>query len=308
MADARLPRVLLITRKTPLELLLERHGTLSQARFYVESRGQDIAESVESHERFTAGLARVQQAIPPDQRRARVDRDQLDRFLFAPDDLVLVVGQDGLVPNAAKYLNGQLTIGINPDPEHYDGILCPHPPAAAARLLEWARKPDASFRVEKRTMARARREDGQQLLALNEIFIGHQTHQSARYRIRYKGKEERHSSSGVICSTGTGSTGWARSIALQRDCVRELPKPEHTRLIWFVREPFPSVATQTELSRGSVRRDQGLELVSEMAEGGVMFADGIESDRIEFLFGHVVNVEIAPTALNLVVPVAGGSR
>ncbi|HEX6902810.1 MAG TPA: hypothetical protein VF789_24055 [Thermoanaerobaculia bacterium] len=306
--DAQLPRVILVTRKTPLELLLERHGTLSQARFYLESRGQTIEEYIEVQERFAAALGAVQQAIPPDQRRARVDRDQLDRFLFAPDDVVVVVGQDGLVPNAAKYLNGQLTIGVNPDPEHYDGVLCRHPPAAASRLLAWTRKRDKTFKVEQRTMALARREDGQELLALNEIFVGHQTHQSARYRIVFKGKEERQSSSGVICSTGTGSTGWARSISLQRDCAGRLPKPEDRRLFWMVREPFPSVDTQTTLSLGGLRYNQVLELRSEMAEGGVIFADGIEADRVEFLFGHVVTIGIAPSTLNLVVPDEGGSR
>ena len=41
--DLRRPRILLVTRKTPLTLLLEQHGTLAQARFYLESRGQTIA-------------------------------------------------------------------------------------------------------------------------------------------------------------------------------------------------------------------------------------------------------------------------
>jgi NAD kinase len=71
-------------------------------------------------------------------------------------------------------------------------------------------------------MAHARLDDGQQLLALNEIFVGHRTHQSARYRIRPADEqEERHSSSGVIVSTGTGATGWARSI--QRSAQTGLP-------------------------------------------------------------------------------------
>ncbi len=42
-------------------------------------------------------------------------------------------------------------------------------------------------------------------------------------------------------------------------------------------------------------------LLSEMGEGGVVFADGIESDRLEFLAGHRVKMEIAPDTLNLVV-------
>jgi len=56
-------------------------------------------------------------AIPSDWRRARVDRADLDRFLFEPEDVVVAVGQDGLVANVAKYLTGQPVIGCNPDPK-----------------------------------------------------------------------------------------------------------------------------------------------------------------------------------------------
>ena len=160
---------------------------------------------------------------------------------------MVVVGQDGLVPNAAKYLSGQLAIGINPDPERYDGVLCQHPPAAMEALLDWvAARNGPGFRIEHRVMAIAMREDGQRLLALNEVFLGHQTHQSARYRIQAGPVEERHSSSGVICSTGTGSTGWARSLSGQIGLADPLPKPEEPRLAWFVRE---SEGLASELNR-----------------------------------------------------------
>ena len=300
--DLHLPRVVLVTRKTPLELLLERHGTLSQVRFYLESRGQEVADYRQAHERFYAGLSEVQRAIPPDQRRVRVDRQELDRFLFSPDDIVVIVGQDGLVPNAAKYLSGQLAIGINPDPERYDGVLCQHPPSAMAALLEWvvASREASGFHVEHRIMAVAEREDGQRLVALNEVFIGHQTHQSARYRIQADHGEERHSSSGVICATGTGSSGWARSICEQIGIAERLPQPQEPRLSWFVREPFPSISTQTGLRHGDLARGERLTLSSDMGEGGVVFADGIESDRLEFLSGQRVTVEIAPVTFNLV--------
>ena len=100
--NLHLPRVVLVVRKTPLELLLEHHGTFAQAVFYLESRGQSAVEYEQAHERFQSALAQVTQAIPPDQRRVRVGRGDLDRFLFAPEDIIVIVGQDGLVPNTAK--------------------------------------------------------------------------------------------------------------------------------------------------------------------------------------------------------------
>lgn len=301
--DLRRPRLVLVTRKTPLELLLERHGTLAQARFYLQSRGQDIAWAEETYERFQVGFARAYRAIPADRRRTRVDRDELDRFLFAADDVVVVIGQDGLVPNVAKYLDGQLVIGLNPDPARYDGVLCPHPPGNLRGPLDWLERPSSmGYRVERRVMALAEREDGQRLLALNEVFVGHRTHQSARYRLRASGREERQSSSGLICSTGTGATGWALSIARQRRLEPLLPRPEEPRLAWFVREPFPSVATGTDLDHGVLEPGDELEVASEMGADGVIFADGIEADRLEFLEGESVRLRLAERTLNLVVP------
>jgi NAD kinase len=192
MINTHLPRIVLVTRKTPLTLLVEHHGTLGQAQFYLKTRGQDIAEYEAAHQRFEAALALVTQCIPPDRRRIRLDRGNLDRFLFAPDDIVVIVGQDGLVPNAAKYLNGQMAIGVNPDPERYDGVLVPHRPQSVARLLAWTETcQGGEYHIQRRVMALAEREDGQRLLALNEVFIGHRSHQSARYRLRVGEQQER---------------------------------------------------------------------------------------------------------------------
>jgi len=153
-------------------------------------------------------------------------------------------------------------------------------------------------------MIEAEREDGQRLLALNEVFIGHQSHQSARYRLRVGGDEERQSSSGLICATGTGGTGWALSIARQRNLAEQLPAPEEDRGAWFVREPFPSIHTKVSLDHGEISRASGLEVLSEMADGGLAFADGIENDRIEFADGQTLRVRLAERKLALVIEVA----
>ncbi len=298
------PRVVIVTRKSPFQALVEHHGTAEQAEFYLRTRGQGIEDYRLGHQRFEAALADVIHCLPADQRRVRIDRLDLDRFLFLPDDIVVIVGQDGLVANVAKYLRGQPTIGVNPDPQRYDGVLCTHQPKELDQALKWLHMPQPQrserYALQRRVMAQATREDGQQLTALNEVFIGHRSHQSAKYKIFAGTKSERQSSSGVICATGTGSTGWARSVALQRQLVDALPAPEERRLVWFVREPFPSVRTGTSLSFGFTE-NQALRLVSEMGDGGVAFADGIESDCVEFLDGQSITLSVAEQTLNLVV-------
>lgn len=303
MSEApRKPRAVIVTRKSLYTLAIERLSTRGQARFYFRSRGEAIETYDEAHERVEAALRLVDRSLAPDQRRARVDRDDLERFLFDDDDIIVVVGQDGLVANAAKYLKGQRVIGINPDPQRFDGVLCPHTPETFADALRWTLQGGDHYRLQPRTMVLATRDDGQRLLALNEVFIGHRSHQSARYRLTVDDRSERHSSSGVIVSSGTGATGWARSIAEQRGLTDPLPSPGEPRLAWFVREPFPSVATGTSLTFGVINSGENLQLVSEMGEGGVLFADGIETDRTEFVSGQSVELSVASDVLNLVVP------
>ena len=86
----------------------------------------------ERHHRTRRALAEVAAAVPLQWRQARVERADLDRFLFAPEDVVVVVGQDGLVANAAKYLAGQPVVGIDTDPGRNPGVLVRHRPADAA--------------------------------------------------------------------------------------------------------------------------------------------------------------------------------
>jgi NAD kinase len=294
---APVPRVVVVTRASELELLLARRGTREQARFFLERRGQRIADVEARHGRRDAALAAVSRAIPAAWRRVRIDRGDLARFLFEPEDLVVAVGPDGLVANAAKYLAGQLVLGVNPDPERYDGVLVPHRPDDAPRLLRAMAAGRAE--VEERTLARATLDDGQRLLALNEVFAGHRSHQSARYRLRLDGREERQSSSGLLVTTGTGATGWARSVNGERRRPLELPRPGDRALAFFVREPFPSVATGTSLDGAVLGGEDRLEVVSEMDDGGVLFADGIEEDRLDFPYGVRARFDVAPERLRL---------
>src|SRR6185295_18401452 len=135
--------------------LIRRHATRGQAAFFLSSRGQSI-EAVEArHARFGNTLNGVLQMIPADWRRSNVTRTDLDRFLFEPEDIVIALGQDGLVANVAKYLSGQPVIGLNPDVERNPGVLVRHAPEAAKDLLMVAASTSISSRVEARVMVEA---------------------------------------------------------------------------------------------------------------------------------------------------------
>jgi len=203
-------RIVIVTRATRLENVLESQNTVSQARFYVKQLGGDFDDYEEEHKQYTESLKLVRRGLEELANIQVLDRKFLPNFIFAPDDIIVVVGQDGLVANTLKYLAGQPLIGVNPDSSRWDGVLLPFKPADVKRILDDTVTGKRKF--EEVTMARAKVQNGQELLAVNDFFIGQKTHASARYVIKYNGLKENQSSSGIIVSTGLGSTGWMKSI------------------------------------------------------------------------------------------------
>lgn len=158
-------------RRSIVEIPLDDRNT----DFVFQVRSQDLQAAT------VQGTVTWRAAIPREWRIAQVRRADLDRFLFAPEDVVVVVGQDGLVANVAKYLAGQPVTGVNAEPDRNPGILVPHSVASAIRMLVPAAEGQAP--TEERTMLRTELDTGQTLLALNEVFVGHASHQSVRYMI-----------------------------------------------------------------------------------------------------------------------------
>lgn len=301
--DTPQQKIVLVVRKSRLEDLVARFNTLEQARFYVEHLGADFGDYELEHRVYQAAIIEVEATLSRFGRVHRLDRGFLPSFLFPPGCLVVVLGQDGLVANTLKYLDGQAVVGVNPDPARWDGALLPFRVRDLSKLIPDAlagRRPTRSV-----TMACARLNDGQELYAVNDLFIGPRTHVSARYVIRSGDAEEVHSSSGVIVSTGLGSTGWFKSLmtgalGIAGDAAgSELAALRDRGFAWdadylmfTVREPFPSKTTHASVVFGRVSSEAPLRIVSQMPDYGVIFSDGIERDFLEFNAG--MEASIAP--------------
>ncbi len=304
-------RIILVVRKTRLEDLVARFNTVEQARFYVQHLGADFNDYEAEHRTYQQAVATAEMALRRFGRVHKLDRGFLPNYLFPPDALVVVLGQDGLVANTLKYLSGQPVIGVNPDPKRWDGVLLPFKAGDLAAITPAAQSGKRPMRSV--TMARARLSDGQELHAVNDLFVGPRSHVSARYEIHMGELSETHSSSGLIVSTGLGSTGWFRSLLAgaagisgrtMKGPIKELSEHgfpwDADHLHFTVREPFPSKTTQVGLVFGKVTRDQPLRLVSQMAGYGVIFSDGIEADFLEFNSGMTATIEVATRSGSLV--------
>jgi NAD kinase len=304
-------KIVLVTRKTRLEDLVARYLTAAQARFYVEHLGADFSDYEREHEIYHGQQRLTIQVLEQWGRYHVIERGFLPNFIFAPDDIVVALGQDGVVANTMKYLDGHPLIGLNPDPARHDGILLPFAPRDLAKLLpEVAADKRASQAV---TMAQARLSDGQALHAVNDLFIGARTHVSAMYEIAAGETTERQSSSGLIVSTGLGSTAWFKSIVTGSLAIAgQFGQPSapagYDTLPWdapelrfAVREPFPSRHSQTNLVCGRLTSAEQLRIRSLMPENGVIFSDGIEADRLDFNAGAEVTIGISERRGRLIV-------
>jgi hypothetical protein len=160
--------------------------------------------------------------------------------------------------------------------------------------------------VKRVSFAKVSLNTGESLLAVNDFFIGPETHTSARYHITHDGRTEFQSSSGIIVSTGLGSTAWLKSVITGAVAIAsgvsgtEVPEKPFTMpweaayLYYSVREPFPSIASRATMVFGRITAGAPLLLESAMAEKGVIFSDGILQDYLPFQSGTKATISVLP--------------
>ncbi len=301
-------RIVVVTKKTPLEELLERHYSREQAAFFLKSRGNDIAAYEAVHARYQSSLQYLLSALPETVPNHRIERGSVASFLFRATDLIIAIGPDGLVANVAKYAAGQPILAVNPDPANIDGVLVRFQVQEVIRILpEILRE---KYSVDELTLAEATTNDGQRLLAVNDFLVGRRDQISARYTIEFAGCRERQSSSGILVSTGVGSSGWLSSVAGQIERLsgcrpviagENIPFSWQAKhLVFVVREPFASRSTGTGIVCEKITGSLPLTVYSEMPEGGVVFSDGVPEDALEFNSGSVLTISLASQRARLI--------
>lgn len=193
---------------------------------------------------------------------------------FNKADLVIVVGGDGTFLRAAQYVDKQLMLGVNSYPEEKEGFF------TRATRKDFKEKLDrvlnGRFKLLKLVRAGCRINGSALPPALNEYYFGYpKAYHVARYRIKFKGIQERHKSSGIIVGTPAGSHAWIGSAGGKK------MKLDARDLQWVVREPYGRRVTKHDkLTRGFVKEKEKLKIISEMRGTGVVVADSIEKEYV----------------------------
>jgi NAD kinase len=330
---------IIVRSKTRLEQLTERFNTIDQAKFYIaqskanfmmkkakaevqiqsklsvpqqvrsEIQAPSAKESErefkpyeEEHKQFYTSFEKVKKELEGILKIKVLEQEFLSTYIFSQKEIVIVLGQDGLVANTAKYVHGLPIIAVNPDKSRYDGVLLHFTPDNFMPKVQEVLS--GNFQAEHITMAEVVLNDEQKLLAFNDLFIGVSSHASARYRLELNGTSENQSSSGVIVSTGAGSTGWLSSLfnmanGMIRTFSAETPIPvqnvskDYPNLFFVVREPFVSKHSSANIVAGQLSEGQILTIESQIPQNGVIFSDGIQTDFLKFNSGTIAEIGIA---------------
>jgi NAD kinase len=329
--------IVVVTRPTRLEGLRARWVTDAQAKFLISrahtvdaelrkgvkpttktrraaaskaANGEaDFAEYKQEDSVYQKAVEAVERQLDFGLPVKRIDRSFVSTFDFRRAALVVVVGQDGLVANTAKYVGGLPIVAVNPDPKRIDGILLPFQVPQVRKAVDRVIK--ERYHARTVTLAEVALNDGQQMLAFNDFYLGTASHVSARYTLQVDGQQEPQSSSGVLVSTGAGSTGWMSSVINMTAGISHFfgqPMDKRInlewgdrRLVWAVREPFVSKQSRAGLVAGILKEHQELVVESLMPSGGVIFSDGIEADFLQFNSGTIARIRVADQYANLVV-------
>src|SRR4029078_13586126 len=111
---------IIVKNKTRLEVLIERFNTKAQAKFYIERSGGNFEDYEVEDRIFHESLSLIQRQLSKVIKNKIIERAYVPSFIFSKDQGVIVVGQDGLVANTAKYVNEIPIVAVNPDTARYD--------------------------------------------------------------------------------------------------------------------------------------------------------------------------------------------
>jgi NAD kinase len=205
-------------------------------------------------------------------------------------DLIITFGGDGTFVKAANLIEDSFILGVNANPDSSEGWLIDLDISEVNKLKDL-------FAGQHKTLVRQRasvRLNGKLLpeQATNEVYIGaaSQFH-SSRYKITYKSKEEEHRSSGVLVTTGTGSTAWFAAAGGKPFACHE------EKLAFLVREPYVGKRIfLPKIMKGELKKGEVLTIRSTRDFGGIL---AINDSTYDFNTGDVVEIELSDKPLKV---------
>ena len=192
-------------------------------------------------------------------------------------ELIISIGGDGTFLSASHFVKNQTIIGINSNKKRSEGVLTSESIENLKAKLKKIK--EGKFRVKeyKRVKAKIFQKDKCILTeyALNEVYVGNvNPHHTSKYTLLFKGKKENQVSSGILISTGTGSSAWYKSMG-----GKPFSKTKNF-LKFIVREPYSRKIHKTKIKKGKIKEKEVLEIKNFFSHN-ILAIDSIRSYKLK---------------------------
>ncbi len=126
-------------------------------------------------------------------------------------NIIISIGGDGTALSASHFIENKPLLAVNSSPETSVGALTTIPLSKLKEKLEEIKKNKHKTELLERIEVQINNKPIEHL-ALNDVFVASEkAYHISKYKINFKNQEEIQRSSGLIFSTGTGSTAWFKS-------------------------------------------------------------------------------------------------
>lgn len=289
-------KIALVPKLTKVEWDMKRLNlTERELKEFYDKQGLNTMVIFDSHQIQKQGLNKIKSIFPEIE---TVERDKCTRESMKPFDIILAYGGDNHFQYIAHRLTSQIILGVNSDPDRSDGALT----SIAINELELYKERilNKKFSIEEWTRLKVQTngtiiED----LAISEVFIGEEKRfNMSRHILELNGQKEEQKGSGLIVSTGTGSTGWYNS-AHQHQVNNQVKFPRINKMAYFMlTEPFRGKHHSYKNAIGQFGEHEKLIVTSLSDTQGILAIDSLtiipikEGSKITIELGEPLRVAI----------------
>lgn len=257
--------------------------------------GANAKVILESHLAQKKFLEELKQLVP---KKNFLLRDKVSRYNLKKAKLVIAFGGDNHFLYLSQFITNQLLVGINSDPTRSEGALSSFTALEIPQFLKKIQQGDYQVEYWQRLRVRLnnRRLD---TLATGDIFFGESERKMmSRYVLEFKGQREEQKSSGLIVSTGAGSTCW-RDSAIRYLYSEGDSFPRTAKVAKFLTtEPYHGKLNGYSLLEGEIKEGEELVIHSlSNGKGRIIFDSLVE---YPFYRGAKATISLSKQSLKVI--------
>lgn len=307
--------VVLSSSKTALEHYRDRYSDVEQES---DLTNKDYSAVVKAHDRHYQTMDRLARKLGQNGVSIKKARPKQGDNIFNKATFVISVGGDGTVLSTTRAVDFKVPVLPLRSTPSSNGGLCRYDYNELNTVVDDVINEE--YVLQNWTLLKLKYKDHEEV-ALNDILVGPKKSMNVgRFVVQFHNHTEEHRSSGMVITTGAGSTGWYKNIKKQHlktgiqwvDNPLSAPydqmadylytfSPER-REAWFTnRELLQEQGIQ--YGQGTLNEDDKLIITSRMNVDGAISIDGDDQERLfSFPRGAQAQIGLADETLSVAHP------